>query len=198
MTRLPYVEPAQFTPEQRELYDSIVTGPRAGKRGSLVDAQGHLTGPFNGFLRLPALGRHWSAIGETLRFRTRLERKLFELAVLVVAAEWRCGHEWAAHSGLARDAGLKEPVIAALQTGATPEFQDVRERVVFEFARELSRQRWVSERTYNTALEALGEEQLTELVHAVAYYMALAAMLNAFVVKPPAGFADPWPEGDPG
>jgi 4-carboxymuconolactone decarboxylase len=193
MTRLPYVEPALFTPEQRELYDSIVSGPRAGKRGSLVDAEGHLTGPFNGFLRLPALGKHWSAIGETLRFRTRLERKLFELAVLVVAAEWRCGHEWAAHSGLARDAGLNETVIAALQAGATPEFGDSRERVVFEFVRELSAQRRVADRTYAVALDALGAEQLTELVHTVAYYTALAAMLNAFAVKPPVSFVDPWP-----
>jgi 4-carboxymuconolactone decarboxylase len=194
MTRLPYVEPAQFTPEQKELYDSIVSGPRAGKRGSLVDAEGHLTGPFNGFLRLPALGKHWSAIGETLRFRTGLERKLFELAVLVVAAEWRCGHEWAAHSGLARDAGLDERVIAALQAGAVPEFGDSRERVVFEFARGLCGQRRVSDRTYRAAWEALGEEQLTELVHTIAYYTALAAMLNAFAVKPPASFVDPWPE----
>src|SRR5436305_12426803 len=140
MTRLPYVEPAHFTPEQKELYDSIVSGPRAGKRGSLVDAEGHLTGPFNGFLRLPALGKHWSAIGETLRFRTTLDRKLFELAVLVVAAEWRCGHEWAAHSRLARDAGVEESVISALQTGAVPDFGDSRERAVFEFACGLSGQ----------------------------------------------------------
>jgi len=198
MTRLPYVEPAQFTPEQKELYDSIVSGPRAGKRGSLVDAEGHLTGPFNGFLRLPALGKHWSAIGETLRFRTGLDRKLFELAVLVVASEWRCSHEWAAHSGLARDAGLSVTVIAALQTGSTPEFDDSREQVVFEFARELSRQRRVGDRTYRAALDALGEEQLTELVHAVGYYIALATMLNAFEVKPPASFANPWPEGNQG
>src|SRR5579871_6917523 len=122
MTRLPYVEPAKFTPEQKELYDSIVSGPRAGKRSSLTDAKGHLTGPFNGFLRLPALGRHWSAIGETLRFRTSLDRNLFELAVLVVAAEWRCSHEWAAHSRLARDAGVAESVLIALQNGDTPEF----------------------------------------------------------------------------
>ena len=198
MTRLPYVEPAQFTPEQKELYDSIVSGPRARKRGSLVDAEGHLTGPFNGFLRLPALGKHWSAIGETLRFRTGLERKLFELAVLVVASEWHCCHEWAAHSRLARDAGLSATIIAALQTGSTPEFDDFREQVVFEFARELSRQRRLGDRTYSAALDALGEEQLTELVNAVGYYMALATMLNAFAVKPPAGFANPWPEGDQG
>lgn len=192
MTRLPYVEPAKFTPAQKELYDSIVNGPRAGKRNSLTDSEGHLTGPFNGFLRLPALGRHWSAIGETLRFHTSLARKLFELAVLVVAAEWRCSHEWAAHSRLAREAGLPESVIAALRNGETPQFADENERVVFAFVHELTARRSVEDATYAAALNALGEEQLAELMHAAAYYSALAAMLNGFAVKPPAGFIDPW------
>ena len=194
MTRLPYVEPAQFTPEQRDLYDSIVKGPRAGKRGSLVDAAGHLTGPFNGFLRIPALGKHWSAIGETLRFRTSLPRRFFELAVLTVAAEWRCSHEWAAHSALARDAGLDEAAISAVREGATPDFRDTTEKAVHEFVRELAGRRFVTDVTYRRALELLGEEQLAELVHATAYYLALAAMLNAFDVTPPSDFPDAWPK----
>lgn len=185
MTRLPYVEPDRFSPEQKALYDSIVSGPRAGKRGGLVDAQGYLTGPFNGFLRLPALGKHWSAIGETLRFRTTLPRRLFELAVLTVAAEWHCGHELAAHSALAREAGVPDNVISALRNGATPEFTDPKDKNVFQFVRELAGYRSVADDTYAAALEILGEEQLTELVHTVAYYLALAAMLNAFAVDPP-------------
>ena len=193
MTRLPYVEPAQFSPEQKELHHSIVSGPRAGKRGSLVDVEGHLTGPFNAFLRLPALGKHWSAIGETLRFRTTLPRRLFELAVLTVAAEWRCGHEWAAHSILARDAGVPDGIIGALRNGAMPEIADAKEKAVFELVRELAGRHSISDGTYAVALEVLGEEQLTELVHAVAYYLALAAMLNAFAVNPPADFVNPWP-----
>lgn len=193
MTRLPYVEPAHFSPEQKELYDSIVSGPRAKKRGSLVDAAGHLTGPFNGFLRLPALGKHWSAIGETLRFRTALPRRLFELAVITVASEWRCGHEWAAHSGLARDAGVADPVIDAVRQGSKSEFADFSEKLVFDFVRELAGRRRVSNATYNAALAKLGEEQVTELVNTVAYYTALATMLNAFEVVPPAGMENPWP-----
>src|SRR5690349_8163121 len=165
MTRLPYVEPAQFTPEQKELYDSILSGPRARKRGSLVDDAGHLTGPFNGFLRLPALGKHWSQIGETLRFRTNLPRRLFELAVITLAAEWRCSHEWAAHSGLARDAGIPNPVIDAVREGVTPEFADPAEKLVFGFVRELAGQRRVSDATWSAALARLGESQLAELVN---------------------------------
>jgi len=193
MTRLPYVEPTQFSPEQQELYDSIVSGPRARKRGSLVDDTGHLTGPFNGFLRLPALGKHWSAIGEALRFRTNLPRRLFELAVITLAAEWHCSHEWAAHSGLARDAGVAEHIVNAVRRGGMPEFSDPTEQLVFEFVRELAARRWVSDATWSAALARLGEEQLMELVNTVAYYTALATMLNAFGVKPPGDMEDPWP-----
>ncbi len=193
MTRLPYVEPAQFSAEQKELYESIVSGPRARKRGSLVDAAGHLTGPFNGFVRLPALGKHWSAIGETLRFRTTLPRQQFELAVITLAAEWRCSHEWAAHAGLAREAGVAEPIICAVREGRAPEFADQAEKVVFDFVRELAGRRWLSDATWSAALAQLGEEQVVELVNTVAYYTALATMLNGFAVTPPEGMENPWP-----
>lgn len=192
MTRLPYVEPAQFSPEQRELYDSIAGGPRAGKRGSLVDSAGHLTGPFNSFLRLPALGKHWSQIGETLRFRATLPRRLFELAVVVVAAGWRCNHEWAAHSGLARDAGISGDIISAVREGSPPNLPNAQDKAVYTFVRELVDRRSVTDATYKTALEQIGEEQLTELVHTVGYYSALATMLNAFAVIPPKGMENPW------
>lgn len=192
MTRLPYVEPAQYSPEQRELYESIVGGPRAGKRGSLVDGAGHLTGPFNSFLRLPALGRHWSQIGETLRFRATLPRRLFEFAVIVLAAGWRCSHEWAAHSGLARDAGVSDDVINSVRHGSAPQLADAKDKAVYNFVREIVDRRSVTDATYNTALEQIGEEQLAELVHTVAYYSALATMLNAFAVTPPKGMDNPW------
>ena len=122
MSRLSYVDAARLSQEQKELYDSIAAGPRAAKRASLVDAEGHLTGPFNAFLHLPALGKHWSAIGEGLRFRTNLDRGLFELAILIIAVHWRSGHEWAAHARLAREAGIDQAVIDTGVTMITPEY----------------------------------------------------------------------------
>src|SRR4029077_15528311 len=124
MSRLSYVDSAQLSREQKELYDSIAAGPRAAKRASLVDAQGHLTGPFNAFLHLPALGQHWSAIGEALRFHTALDRRLFELAILVIAVHWRSGHEWAAHARLAREAGVADEIIAGREQNEGPVFRD--------------------------------------------------------------------------
>jgi len=193
MTRLSYVDPARLSPEQKELYDSIASGPRAAKRCSLVDAEGHLTGPFNAFLHLPALGKHWSSIGEALRFHTTIDRRLFELAILVIAVHWRSGHEWAAHARLAREAGIADDIIAALKDGVRPVFAKADEDAVFQFVHELVTQRQASAGAYKTLVAVLGESQLVELVNAVGYYVALAAMLNAFDVHPPAGLEDPWP-----
>jgi 4-carboxymuconolactone decarboxylase len=195
MTRLSYVDAARLSPEQKELYDSIASGPRAAKRSSLVDAQGRLTGPFNAFLHRPALGKHWSAIGEALRFHATLDRRLFELAVLVVAVHWRSGHEWAAHARLAREAGLAGDVIVALKNGARPIFANPGEEAIFQFVFELVAERHASDGSYKAVLAVLGESQVVELVNAVGYYVALAAMLNAFDVHPPEGLEDPWPPG---
>ena len=197
MSRLSYVDAAQLSQEQKELYDSIATGPRAAKRASLVDAEGHLTGPFNGFLHLPALGKHWSAIGEGLRFRSNLDRGLFELAILIIAVHWRSGHEWAAHARLAREAGIEQGVIDAIRRGERPVLRKPEEEAVFRFVHELVTERHVGDSVYATVVSVLGEEQVVELANAVGYYIALAAMLNAFDVHPPKGLDDPWPRRQP-
>ena len=197
MSRLSYVDASRLSPEQKELYDSVVAGPRAARRASLVDAEGHLTGPFNAFLHLPALGRHWSAIGEGLRFRTNLDRGLFELAILIIAVHWRSGHEWAAHARLAREAGIGQAVIDAIRRGEHPVLSKPDEDAVFQFVHELVTKRHVGDSAYATLLSVLDEEQVVELANAVGYYVALAAMLNAFDVHPPKGLDDPWPRKEP-
>jgi len=193
MNRLSPVDRNNLTPEQAELYESIASGPRAKKRKSLVDEHGNLTGPFNAFLHNPALGKHWSQIGETLRFRTRLDRRLFELAILVIAVHWRSGHEWAAHSALARAEGVSEEIIAALKGGDRPYFEREDEEIIYAFVSELVTARRVGDAEYAEAVALIGEDQMVELVNACGYYIALAAMLNAFDVHPPKGLEDPWP-----
>src|SRR5258707_1813855 len=160
MSRLSYVDPAQLSGEQKELYDSIAAGPRAAKRASLVDAEGRLTGPVNGFLHLPALGKHWSAIGEGLRFRSNLDRGLFELAILIIAVHWRSGHEWAAHARLAREAGIDQAVIDAIRLGERPVLRKPDEDAVFRVVHELVNQPHVGDFRFATGVSVLGEEQV--------------------------------------
>ena len=198
MNRLSPVDCSNLSPEQKELYDSIASGPRAKKRRSLVDEHGNLTGPFNAFLHNPALGKHWSAIGETLRFSTRLDRRLFELAILIIAVHWRSGHEWAAHAPLARAEGLSEDIIGALKDGVRPLFAREDEEIVYAFVSELVIERRVGDTPFAEAVALIGEEQMVELVNACGYYIALAVMLNAFDVHPPKELEDPWPRDPTG
>jgi 4-carboxymuconolactone decarboxylase len=194
MTRLSHIDRATFTDEQKELFDSIAGGPRAAKRPSLLDANGNLTGPFHAFVHAPAFGRHWSAIGEGLRFRASLDRRLFELAILVIAVAWQSGHEWAAHAHLAREAGVSGALVEALRRGERPSFEKPDEEALYDFVHGLVTKRRVPDSVYNRVVGVLGEPQTVELVNAVGYYLGLAAMLNAFEVHPPAGLDDPWPK----
>ena len=132
-------------------------------------------------------------IGETLRFRSQLDKRLFELAILVIAVHWRSGHEWAAHSALARAEGVSDDVIDALRDGHRPVFAREDEQIIYDFVHELAHERHVSDTAYAEAVALIGEDQMVELVNACGYYIALAAMLNAFDVHPPKGLEDPWP-----
>jgi 4-carboxymuconolactone decarboxylase len=193
MSRLSRVDISTFSAEQKALYDSIVGGPRGKTRRSLTDEHGNLTGPFGIFLHNPALGNHWSAIGETLRFGTKLERRLFELAILVIATHWRASHEWAVHAPLARAQGISDDVLAALKSGARPTFARDDEATVYAFVRELAGERRIIDATYAKAKALLGEDQLVELANACGYYIALAAMMTSFEIRPPKDLEDPWP-----
>src|SRR5262245_58746686 len=163
MNRLSPVDCSDLTPEQKELYDSIASGPRAKKRKSLVDEHGNLTGPFNAFLHNPALGKHWSAIGEMLRFRSRLDKRLFELAILVIAIHWRSGHEWASHAALARAEGVSDEIIVALKQSDPPAFARNDERIIYGLVHQLVTERRVSDAAYAEAIVLLGEEKMVEL-----------------------------------
>src|SRR5258708_33205885 len=80
MTRLPYLRYDDLDERGQEVWDGVV-GSRGGE---LVNEEGGLIGPFNAFVHAPGVGRHLSALGGRLRFRTSIERPLSELAIITV------------------------------------------------------------------------------------------------------------------
>ena len=95
MARIPLPSPETMTPEQRRVYDSIVTGPR-----------GRLVGPLRAALHRPELAEKWQQFGELLRYRTSLPPMLSELAILVTARHCRSNLEWHIHEQMAIKAEL--------------------------------------------------------------------------------------------
>ena len=104
--RLPPIDPADWTPEQKKVADDIVSGPRGG-----------MPGPFNAWLRSPDLAARFQKVGEYARFMTSLPPALNELAILLVARDWSAAFEWYAHYQLAMKAGLSPAIADARAAG---------------------------------------------------------------------------------
>lgn len=187
MSRLPPLDEAILTPDQRRVAEAIREGPRGASASVLA-------GPFGVWLRSPGLADPAQALGAHCRFGTSLPRDVSEFAILLTASRWRARYEFWAHARLAREAGLPDAMIEAIRTGApfTPERADLAlvQRLVAEYF-ETSR---VSAATYDEALAAFGERGLVDLVGTVGYYGLVSATLNVFGVELPPGEDDPFPE----
>lgn len=181
-TRTPFLTPEQMTPEQRRVYDDIVR-----TRGTW------LNGPYAPLLQAPELADKAQAFGELVRYRTSLQPRLSELAILVTARHWDCQFEWYQHEKIARRQGVAEATCQAIARGDTPPFSDEHEAVVHAFSVQLLQKHFVDDTTYARAQALLGVPGAVELVAVIGYYSFIAMTLNAHQVPLPAGATPPLP-----
>jgi 4-carboxymuconolactone decarboxylase len=187
-SRLPYLRYDELDARGQEVWDGV-----AGSRGGeLVNADGGLIGPFNAFVHAPGVGRHLSALGGRLRFRTSIERRLSELAIITVGAAWKAEFEWWAHARMAREHGVSDAIVDAIGSGDDPPFAADDERVIYSVARELTGAGRLGQELYDAAQRLLGDEGMVELVALCGYYTLVSYLLNAFAVPLPPGAAPQW------
>jgi len=185
--RLPELTEDKLDDAQRALLESM----RAGPRGARV----RLGGPFGVYMHAPQYGEFTQQLGAFLRFKTSLEPRLSEFAILCIARMWRAQYEWHAHAPIAEKAGVKPEAIRDIKAGRAPKRAAKDERAIFDFVQELHKKRRVSERTYKRAHGYLGDKGTVELVGILGYYAAVSMVLNIFNVPLPEGttpyFAEP-------
>lgn len=174
-TRFPDMAPGAMSPDQKSMYDAIMSGPRHS-----------MEGPFNAWLRSPVLGTRLQAVGEYLRFNTTVPHKLNEFAILITAVEWSSGFEWYAHHPLALKAGLEPEVAEQLRQGKRPAEMTDDETVVYDFVTQLHRHHQVSDKIFGSAKALLGEQGVMDLIALVGYYDIVSMTLNVGQVQPPA------------
>lgn len=178
MTRFPHLAPQDMTPAQREAAAEISAGPR-----------GEVRGPFLALIHHPELARRIQALGEQLRWRSKLPPALLELAVLVTARRWTCQHEWLMHEKLARKAALEPKIIEAIAQAKLPEGMSADESLVHAFCLQAHTTGRVNDTTFAAARERFGLDGVLELLALNGYYSMMAMVLNS------AGL--PLPEGAP-
>ena len=190
MSRLRPLRPEALDAEQEQVLDAMLAGPR-GKSGFL-SRERPVGGPFAPWLRSPGFADLAQGLGAFMRYRTSLEPRLSELAIIVVGAAWKAGYEFAAHGPAAIRAGIRPEAVAAIARGEAPGFDRDDERVVYEFAHELVTVRRVGDERYAAAVALLGEAGTVELVGILGYYTLVCMTLNAFEVPLGEGMAPPF------
>jgi 4-carboxymuconolactone decarboxylase len=165
--RFPRLSPEQYTEEQKAVAAAITAGPR-----------GEVRGPFVALLHHPALAGKLQALGEELRWKSKLPKPLLELAVLVTARRWTCQHEWFMHEKLAREAGLDPLIIDAVAQRVVPQDMPEDEAMVYAFCAEAHASGRVSDESFEAVEKRFGLDGALELLVACGYYSLMAMVLN--------------------
>jgi len=175
---MPPIPADRLTEAQKEAIDAFKAARSAD-----------ISGPFVPLLRSPEVMTRARAMGDYLRFKSTLPPRLSEFVILLTSRRWTQNYEWNAHEPLARRAGVKPEVIAAIAEGRRPPAMDGDEDALYTFVDELQRNQSVSDATYARAVARFGEAGVIDAVGITGYYTMLAMVMNTARTPLPAGAA---------
>jgi 4-carboxymuconolactone decarboxylase len=180
--RLPAIPAAELTATQQQ----AVADFRAARKAEL-------TGPFIPLLRSPEVMTRTRALGDYLRYQTKLGPRHSEFVILMAARSWSQQYEWAVHYPIAIKAGVTPDVATAIAERRRPAGMTGDEATLYDFCDELMRTQAVGDATYARMTAAFGEQGVIDTVGIVGYYTMLAMVLNTARTPPPANGAPPLP-----
>jgi len=169
-----------LAPDVRPLADDILKVSSAA-----------LGGPYNALLRSPEMARRAFDFLDYLRFKTSVNKRLNEFAILIQARISNAQYEWWAHERIARKAGLSDAVMLDLQQCQRPQSMQADERLVYDYCVQLSLNHRVSDALWQEAVAQMGEQAVVDLTVLSGTYVLVSMLLNATQVGIPDGGAEP-------
>ncbi len=152
-----------------------------------------LGGPYNALLRSPEMARRCFDFLDYLRFRTSVNKRLNEFAILIQARISNAQFEWWAHYRQAVEAGLKAEIGDAVREGRRPSGMAQDEEILYDFLTEALKNNGVCDTTYARAVKQYGEQGVIDLLAVAGYYGLLALVMNVARTPVPEGPALPLP-----
>jgi 4-carboxymuconolactone decarboxylase len=186
--RLPLVDPAALTGEQRTLFDRMMARivPWADEAGfASTAADGRLIGPFNPALLNPAVTASMLDLSVAERTHTSLTDRVREVVILAVGAVWRADYEVYAHMALARRAGLSEQAARMIIASEEPAELSEQEAIAQQLTTALSVAHRVDDTLYRMAEDAFGAQGLVDIAFLIGIYHAVCAVLTMFSIPAP-------------
>lgn len=165
MARVPYLDASDLTPENRDLLARNVNIYRA-----LVNS--------------PDAARSFLNLGRYIRFHSRIDPRLREMAILQVGYAARSPYEYSHHIRIGREFGVRDEDVRAIEAEtrgevtALPSF----ERAVLRAARELTAQPSLPDETFAALQQELDNQQLVDLLLTISFYACVVRLLAALKI----------------
>ena len=165
MARVPYLDQQDLAAEHRDLLKRSVNIVRA-------------------LANSPEGLREFNALSNFIRFKSRLDARLRELAILMVGYLTRSPYEWSHHVEIGRRFGVSDADIRAVMEEAEgrPSELEPLARTVLKAAVEMTRGLAISDATFAELRASLDNERTVDLVVTVAFYNAVARVLASLQV----------------
>jgi 4-carboxymuconolactone decarboxylase len=176
--RLPAVPPGSYTDAQKKVTTDIAAGPRA-----------ELFSPLQPMLRSPELAYTAERFGEYVYYHAALDKRIYELIVLLLARQLTQQFEWRVHYPLAMKAGIKQQDIDAIGAGRPPRHLAEDETIAYDFVTDLYTRDAVTDAHYPKFAEKFGERGVVDTVGLLGYYTTIALMMNVNRTPLPEGTA---------
>lgn len=165
MARLPYLEQSDLAPE----YQHILK-----RRINL----------FRAMVNSPDAASVFFEFGEFIRWRSKLDPRLRELAILQVGYLARSVYEYTHHVKLGLDFGVTPEDIHAIgeETAGRPSNLEPLAKTVLRAAREMTQNVAMSGDTFETLRKDLSPALITDLVLTIAFYNAVVRYLETMQI----------------
>jgi alkylhydroperoxidase family enzyme len=160
MARLPYLEPEQVAPEYRDML----------KRNTNLHKL---------LVNSPDMARAFNGVGGYIRFKSKLNPRLRELAILQVGWLEKSEYEFTHHVKIGKELGVTDEDIAALmvETEGIQSRLEPLARAILKGAREMTRNLEMSMETFAEIKRHLSNEEMVDLVLTIAFYNAVVRVL---------------------
>lgn len=160
MARLPYLDKSDLSAENQDLLARNINLVRA-------------------LVHSPDGARAFGALATFIRFKSRLEPRLRELAILQVGYLTRSPYEYSHHLKLGREFGVSDDDLRAIpeETAGRPTKLEPLAKAVLRAAREMTLDLAVTNETFAALRAELDNERLVDLVMTIAVYNGVVRLL---------------------
>ena len=170
MARVPYLQKDDLHVNHQPIFDRI------------AETRGSVSNVFSALINNAEAAEVVTAVGEYIRYKSKLDPAIRETAILTTAKELGNSYEWAQHEPVAKQVGVREEVIESILSGKGPMGLPAKEGIFIQGSKELVKDATLSKATYQALDHLLGTELTIDFIVTVGYYSMLSRIISALDV----------------